>query len=350
MRLTRTKLQISALLTVLCLASPLRAQDDPIRVATDDVRVPVTVMDKDGRYVDGLKKSDFTLVEAGVAQEIAFFGPTDTPFTVMLLADVSGSMEPFMAQLGRAMDVLISQLRPEDTIVVATFSDWAKIDVRVDPTKKKDYQGPKPPQKQGKGAPKWPNWTMTSDAVDEAIKYMKKIEGRRAIILFGDGDFSGRYATPATNLRDAEEQESIFYTIRYGEYPPACVVNDHQNVKSVSGSESQGSTGIISNQDLNEMGTHCYVRKNEIPKLIKLVNAHMFGLAEKTGGRGYQIKDIANLAETFTDIVAELGRTYTLGYEPKTLPKEGERRKITVKVNIPNVAVRSRNEVVFKKK
>lgn len=200
----------------LILARLANAQDEKIKVESELVRVPVSAIDRDGRFVSNLAQVKFSIFEDGVIQDISFFEPTETPITVMLLADVSGSMEPYMAQIGRALDVFIKQLRPEDTIIVATFDDWAKIDIRVDPTKKKDYTSPKPPNPK-RGTSAWPNWTMTSDAVDEAIKLMKTIRGRRAIVVFGDGDPSGRYATPETNLRDAEEQEAIIYTIRYGQ-------------------------------------------------------------------------------------------------------------------------------------
>ncbi|MBP7475085.1 MAG: hypothetical protein KA810_07475, partial [Pyrinomonadaceae bacterium] len=60
--------------------------------------------------------------------------------------------------------------------------------------------------------------------------------------------------------------------------------------------------------------------------------------------------EVSDLEATFQQVSAELGQQYLIGYSPITPAKDGERRKITVNVNIPNVAVRSRNEVVFKKK
>ncbi|MBK9528802.1 MAG: hypothetical protein IPO41_10900 [Acidobacteria bacterium] len=75
----------------------------------------------------------------------------------------------------------------------------------------------------------------------------------------------------------------------------------------------------------------------------------MRDLALKTGGKPFHIDKIENLSETFRQVAQELGQQYTLGYYPEKSGKGGERRKITVKVDIPNVAVRSRNEVVFRK-
>lgn len=76
----------------------------------------------------------------------------------------------------------------------------------------------------------------------------------------------------------------------------------------------------------------------------------MKDLAEKTGGRPYQIEKIADLEETFRKVVDELGRQYSLGYYPKTEGKKGERRQIKVKVNQPNLAVRARSSYIIEKK
>ncbi|MBK6725270.1 MAG: hypothetical protein IPG58_19000 [Acidobacteria bacterium] len=76
----------------------------------------------------------------------------------------------------------------------------------------------------------------------------------------------------------------------------------------------------------------------------------MSKLADVTGGSSFRVENISELGPTFRHVAEELGRTYVLGYSPNLVGANGERRKITVKVNIPNVAVRSRNEVVFKRK
>jgi hypothetical protein len=73
----------------------------------------------------------------------------------------------------------------------------------------------------------------------------------------------------------------------------------------------------------------------------------MRNLALKTGGSSYHIETIVNIDKTFRQIAQELGQQYTLGYYPDETGKNGERRKIKVKVNVPNAVVRSRNEVIY---
>ena len=192
---------------------------------------------------------------------------------------------------------------------------------------------------------------MTVDAIANALDYMRTLKGRRAIVVFGDADLSGRNASVASTLWDAEEQEALIYTVRYGEYPGACVeyaANLAQ--RSIAGkSFDVDEVSIVGDAYLRKLGHKgCYYREKEIPKLIRDVDAYFLGLAEKTGGRGYRIKEIGDLSATFSQIVAELGQQYLLSYYSTEAAKGSERRKITVKVNKPDVAVRSRREVVLR--
>ena len=284
---------------------------DVLRVDTNLVTIPVTVLDREGRYVTNLGKEDFQIFEDGVEQEVAYFEPTFQPFTAMLLLDTSGSMNPYLANLARAANAFLSQLREDDQLIVATFSDSKRIQVLLKPTKKRNFQL-KILLKQRIGD----GYTATFDAVEGGIKYMKNIQGRRAIILFSDGEQNGISASAKSNLRDAEEQEALIYTIRFGAYPT------HQ----------PGYKGDIS--------------KKEQLKIIQKVNGYMQGLAHKTGARSYQVDDIGDLEETFSTIAKELGQQFSLGYYPKKQLEPGQRRQIKVKVRQPNLVVRARDSYI----
>ena len=66
---------------------------DIIRVDTTLVTIPVSVMDRDGRYVPNLRKDDFRIWEDDVEQDVAFFASVDKPFSVVLMLDVSPSTQ-----------------------------------------------------------------------------------------------------------------------------------------------------------------------------------------------------------------------------------------------------------------
>ena len=297
------------ILTVLLGVATIYAQEDVIRVDTNLVSIPVTVLDRDGRYITNLKKEDFQIFEDGVEQEITLFEAVEEPFTIYFLLDVSGSMSNEMENLTNAANVFVKELRPDDKLIAATFAENTKIlfqstkikELKKDITLSRHY-----------GI----HTTLLYDAVDSAIKKIKKIKGRKAIVLFSDGAGTGTYATGKSNLRDAEESEALIYTVQFetfSEVPPA------------------------------------YVNKESYQKRVKEINDYMHDLADISGGRSYQIKNLSNLAETFGNIANELGRQYSLGYYPKQLEKGQKKqiRQLKVKVNQPNLAVRARSSYII---
>src|SRR5687768_11504768 len=68
-----------------------KPEDEIIKIDTDLVTTPVSVMDRNGRFIAGLKKKDFKIFENGVPQEITYFQSEETPFTVILMIDTSPS-------------------------------------------------------------------------------------------------------------------------------------------------------------------------------------------------------------------------------------------------------------------
>ena len=154
-----------------------------------------------------------------------------------------------------------------------------------------------------------------------------------------------------------EEQEALIYSIRFGEYPshqPGYAVADLPRRTDDSGfigdRDRRGNSDIISTTDLERLGKKTVLSPKDQAKLIKTVNAYMIGLADRTGGRNFEVEQIADLESAFRGRRWRIGRTvYYRDIHPTVDGKDGERRRITVKVNVPNVAVRSRNEVIYKK-
>ena len=66
-------------------------EGDIMRVDTTLVSIPVSVMDRDGKFIPNLRKDDFHIWEDGVEQQVAYFASTEKPFTVALVIDTSGS-------------------------------------------------------------------------------------------------------------------------------------------------------------------------------------------------------------------------------------------------------------------
>src|SRR5256714_13344087 len=101
-------------------------QDDVVKVSTDLVVVNATVLDKEGKFVPRLKRTDFQILEDGAEQKIASFSAEETPFAAAILLDTSGSMESRLT-LGRSAAIrFLDGLREED--VAAAFSLGSKVE------------------------------------------------------------------------------------------------------------------------------------------------------------------------------------------------------------------------------
>src|SRR5437660_3656350 len=96
-------------------------EDSIIRTATSLISVPAVVLDRNGRYIPNLHKEDFRIYEDGIEPDVAYFAPMEKPFTVALMLDASGSTQSQLAQLRAAANAFISQLRPDDRLLIMTF-------------------------------------------------------------------------------------------------------------------------------------------------------------------------------------------------------------------------------------
>jgi VWFA-related protein len=100
---------------------PTPADDEIIKVTTDLVTTPVSVLDRSGRFVPGLKQKDFKIFENGVEQKISYFQSSEMPFTVILLIDISPSTRYKMEEIHYAAVTFVNQLRANDKVMVVAF-------------------------------------------------------------------------------------------------------------------------------------------------------------------------------------------------------------------------------------
>src|SRR5262245_17450728 len=95
--------------------------EQTIKIDTTLVSVPVIVSDRQGRYIAGLKASDFTLYEDRVKQPIVFFADTEEPINVVLLLDTSKSATWALDDIKKTAQDFVAQLRPQDRAMIASF-------------------------------------------------------------------------------------------------------------------------------------------------------------------------------------------------------------------------------------
>jgi Ca-activated chloride channel family protein len=318
---------------------------DVIKVNTTLVTLPVSVTDRDGRYIPNLRKEDFRLWEDGQEQPVAFFSSVDKPFSVVLMLDTSGSTRFRLEEIQDAAITFVNQLRQDDRVMVVSFDDDIRIltEFTSDRRRLRDAILRTRP---GDG-------TKLYDAVDMVMNQrLSTIDGRKAVVLFTDGaDTTSRHATYESNLRDAEELDALVYSVQYN-------TNDSFGGGSGGGGgwpsgQWPNSNGDILGQILGGVfgggqrrGGHGG-RGGSGRRDSDLPSRYLRELAEKTGARNYPADSTQNLDSAFASIADELRRQYTIGYYPKNTAQAGERRQIRVRVNQPNLAVRTRDSYIF---
>lgn len=307
---------------------------DVIKVSTQLVSVPVRVMDKKGRFVAGLKKEDFKVSEDGTEQEIALFSNEHQPFTVALMLDMSYSTKFKIADIQYAAITFIDQLRPQDKVMVISFD--GEVHVLSDATNDRQelYRAIR--------STKISNGTSLYEAVDLVINnQMRKIQGRKAIILFTDGvDTTSQRVTEINNLSDAMELDSLIYPIRYDTFEDVQAMKNRpiQPPPSIPIPTSDGNPlpKILSGMSMpSDRGTSA--------QDYKKAQEYLEQLAFRTGGREYLADSIENLADAFSKIASELREFYSIGYYPTTERTQGKKTNVKVRVDQPGLVVRARD-------
>ena len=186
---------------------------DIIRVNTTLVTIPVSVLDRDGKYIPNLHKEDFRVWDDGVEQEVAYFASTEQPFTVVLIIDTSGSTHFKLEEIQDAAIAFVNQLQPNDRVMVVCFDDKIRFLIEQPTNDREAMRRAILRTRTGGG-------TRLYDAVDQVINgHLSHIQGRKAIVLFTDGvDTTSRNAGYDDNIRDAEELDALIYPVQFDTY------------------------------------------------------------------------------------------------------------------------------------
>lgn len=338
-------------------------EDEVVRVNAALVTVPVSVLDRDGRFIGGLGKGDFRVFEDGVEQQVAYFAPVEQPFTVALVIDTSGSTRFKLEDIQEAALAFVDQLRPDDRVTVVSFDDDVRVlsEVTNDRRALRDAIRRTRP---GQG-------TRLYDAVDLVIKrQLSGIKGRKAIVLFTDGvDTSSKQASYQSTLAEAEELDAMIYPIQYdtsdynvgggggGRWPGPNRYPRRRNpgwgdvVGIILGggvTVGNGGGGGGGGGGRRRGGGGGGGGAGSSPADYGRAGEYLRRLAEQTGGRHHDAADLRYVGEAFTNIAEELRRQYSLGYYPSRQSQAAEQRQIKVRVRRPNLVVRARDSYVYR--
>jgi Ca-activated chloride channel homolog len=260
-----------------------------LRVDTTLVQIPVAVTDSLNRFVLGLQKQDFHLIEDGVEQNIVHFSGEDAPLSVGLVFDESGSMDYKLRTSQAAVAQFLKTMYPGDEAFLVEFSDAAKLAVEFTGNPGDIQDALKKAQPGG--------LTAMLDAINMALREMKRAKNsRKAIVIVSDGGDNHSKYTAAEIESLVREADVQIYAM--GVFEPS--LSFGLSPEEVSG-----------------------------PKLLSEI-------ATQTGGRAFSAALMTDLPSVAARIAIELRNQYVLGYYPKNQTKDGKYRHVEVKLEQPH--------------
>ena len=256
-----------------------------IRLEANLVLVPMTVTDPMNRLVTGLDPTNFQVYDNNVGQTIKSFSTEDAPVTIGVVFDLSGSMQSKFARARRALTEFLRTSNPQDEFFVVGFND--KPAVIVDYTSDVDDVEARMVMLHPE------NRTALIDAVYLAVNKLKDAKyDRKALLIISDGgDNRSRYTEGELRHVVRESDVQIYAIGIFDDYAPT---------------------------EEEQLG----------PILLT-------DIAETTGGRMFKVTDPSDMADIATRISAELRNEYVVGYRPSDMKKDGNWRKLKVRVVPP---------------
>jgi Ca-activated chloride channel family protein len=270
------------------MAAEKSGPDTSIKVGLDVVLVPVSVTDDQYRPIEGLNAGNFQIWEDKVEQHIQYFSAEDTPVSIGLLLDISGSMRSAFNAARSATINFLKTSNAEDEYFLVEFSDSPKIAQNFTTDVNKLERMVAVLGAQG--------YTAFLDAVYLALDNIRfGVQPRKALVMITDGeDNHSRYTL--NNVKDVlKESDAQLYAV--------------------------------------DIGYHA-------------AKGHSFGrivldeLTELSGGRVLSLKSMDDLDDLCAQISRELKSQYVLGFVSTNRNADGKWRKLRVKVNPPAGAPR----------
>ena len=284
-----------AAILLLCGGLSVHAQQPTFRTGTRTVALYATVTDAQKRLVPDLIREDFEILDNDRPQSVDLFVNEVQPISVVVMLDTSASMTGNLTLLEQAAEQFLMRMLPKDKGLVGAFNDKIEFfpatftndrDQLIRSLRELDFGNP----------------TRLYDAIAASMDRLDKVDGRRVVLVFTDGDDTGSRADSGSVLEQARREEVMIYAVG--------LRSDYFN----------GSRQVRSKPD-----------------------SGLKRLAEETGGGYFELDDTSDLAPTFTRVAQELHSQYVLGFTPTAL--DGKIHRITVTAK-PGMSVRARRSYI----
>src|SRR5215212_8870089 len=252
-------------------------------VAPQLMRFNASVTDRNGRAIGGMRESDFTVWENGIERRVTSVAPANEPFNLVLLLDVSGSVEERMDFIRKAARDFLRTTSPQDRISIISFRD--DIQVISDFTTDRSMLSRKLDEIDAGGG------TALYDALGYVLSDpLKRLRGERtAIVVMSDGDDNKSFLPFPAILEALLESGALVYPL----YVPSGLIPETSVPKPEITIDPLRTRYLTLTTRAEEEG-----RK----------------LAAASGGIYYPIRRLEDLQKAYDDVVAQLRSAYTITY------------------------------------
>ena len=280
--------------------------DVATRVAPQLVRVTASVTDRNGRAIGGLRTSDFAVYEGGAERKIVEVTPATEPFNLILLLDVSGSVEERIDFIRKAARDFLNTASPQDRIAIIGFRD--DIQIISDFTTDRNLLSKKLDDFDAGGA------TSLYDALGYSLVHtLKPLRGERtAIVILSDGDDNRSFVPFPAILEATIESGALIYPL----YVPSGLIPEGSVPKPTITVDPMRTRYLTITTRAAEEGQK---------------------LADVSGGVFYSIKRLEELQKAYDDVVAQLRTAYTITYSSDA---SATNRRLRVRTNRDGASVR----------
>ena len=276
-------------------------------VAPQLMRFTASVTDRNGRAIGGMRESDFTVWENGIERRVTSVAPANEPFNLVLLLDVSGSVEERMDFIRKAARDFLRTTSPQDRISIISFRD--DIQVISDFSTDRQMLSKKLDEIDAGGG------TALYDALGYVLSEpLKRLRGERtAIVVMSDGDDNKSFLPFPAILEALLESGALVYPL----YVPSGLIPESSVPKPEITIDPLRSRYLTLTTRADDEG-----RK----------------LAAASGGIYYPIRRLEDLQKAYDDVVAQLRSAYTITYASNSVSSSSPR--VRVRTNRDGASVR----------
>lgn len=320
-------LRLAVLITISLWASiaVVAQDDDPIRVDSSIVRLNVGVVDSRGRPITNLSKDSFELYEDGVRQEITRFEPSEAPFSVVIILDMSGSTLGFRQVLKQSATRFIDAIAPNDRVAVIEFYDSVNLRNDFTTDRRTILNSINVSNGQGK--------TQLYKALNVALDKLAKEKNRRkAIVVLTDGI--------DTALRDRDREALANVS---DEQVPTTIKPETSDVleRVLNRSDAQGVTIYPLALPTGDPAKLADPTPRQIA-MFKAGRARLQIIADRSGGTLNAINRLEEMGRLYAQVAADMRTLYTVEYQPSNDRRDGKWRSITIGVKNSDLITRTR--------